>query len=311
MALQNAYKIIENDLWSASLVGVSSAPGTCGELMQGYIDGKDFLINSPIPFYARVYISLKTSGEVKVISRGHYAKVANVVRETLKLYNSADLGAEISIESKIPRGKGLASSTSELTAAIVATAQALNQDISQEQIVRILIHVDHSSDGVFLPGINMFNHLSGLRYESFGDPPPLNFIIVDTGGEVSTMGFNREQARSVAKTHEVELRRGITLLRKGFERKNAALIAAGATISAIVNQKVLHKPLLETLIEGTLEFGGLGVNCAHTGTVLGVMYDPNKTSTLALMHRVRSLIGEKPILGVYPLIPGGTYQQEP
>ncbi|MBP6218177.1 MAG: hypothetical protein KA436_06300, partial [Oligoflexales bacterium] len=109
---------------------ISYSPGTCGELMQGYLNGQDFLINSPIPFFSRVSILLRASGPVKVLSAGCFHKVRSVVKATLIALGYGHLGAEVEIESKIPRGKGLASSTSELTSAIMATAKALDEAIS-------------------------------------------------------------------------------------------------------------------------------------------------------------------------------------
>ena len=121
------------------------------------------------------------------------------------------------------------------------------------------------------------------------------------------MAFPRviAHARMVAKNNKERLKQALLLLRQGFIRKNANLIALASTMSAEINQKVLYKAELSDLVEGTKEFGGLGVNCAHTGTVLGVMFDPNKTSEVELRNRVAFLVGEERILSVHSLIAGG------
>ena len=131
--------------------------------------------------------------------------------------------------------------------------------------------------------------------------------MVDTGGEVSTQEFDRSKARAVALANEDKLKIALSLLRKGFNLGDSLAVAQAATISAAVNQAVIFKPVFEDLVLGTKDFGGLGVNCAHTGTVLGVMFDPLTTEVEMLKERVKALIGRMPIMGVYPLIAGGRY----
>ena len=65
-----------------------------------------------------------------------------------------------------------------------------------------MISVDHSSDGVFLPGISYINHLKGNIYKKFKYIPSLSFIIIDSGGEVSTQKFDRNLARYISIKNE-------------------------------------------------------------------------------------------------------------
>jgi L-threonine kinase len=295
--------------WNRSLpiCGEARAPATCGELVQGFLNGRDFLINSPIALFATVNVSLNDGGRINVRTPGIYTKVARVVRETLQHLGLHHLGADIDISSAIPRGKGLASSTSELTAAIFATMRAASRSLAAADVARIVIEVDKSSDGVFLPGITMCDHLTGELLESFGNPPPLSFVIVDTGGEIETIGFERERARAVAKANSSKLEQAVALLRRGFRHHDARLVAQAASLSAEVNQDVLYQPLLLDLLAGTAAFGGLGVNCAHTGTVLGVMYNPTETNLDHLLARISSLVGRNRVMGRFPLIPGRSF----
>ena len=287
------------------------APGTCGELVQGFYNGKDFLINSPIPFFAKASVSLKNKNQnFKALEKNKYLKVNQILNRVLSHLNTnEEFLYEVEIESKIPRGKGLASSTAELTAVILAVSSALNKKISDYEISNLLISVDNSSDGVFLPGISNINHLSGDVYDIYQNIPHLSFIIVDSGGEVSTQDFDRNFARSIAIENRSSIQQSLFFIEEGFSTKNPKLIAEAATISARVNQNVLFKDPLETLIEGTREFGGLGVNCAHTGSILGVMFDHQKTDKDKLCERVRKLIHPLPILGIYPLIAGSRLYQ--
>ncbi|KAB8031008.1 hypothetical protein [Fluviispira multicolorata] len=290
----------------------AKAPGTCGELVQGYLNGKDFLINSPIPFFAKASLTIKNSKhQIKVVESNKYLKVNQILKKLLlHLKVEENISLEVDIDSKIPRGKGLASSTAELTAVVLAASSALNKEISDQEISNLLLSVDKSSDGVFLPGISHINHLKGDIYRRYKDIPSLSFIIIDSGGEVSTQEFDRDFARSIAIEHKYSIRRALLWIEEGFLNQNPKLIAQAATLSARVNQHVLYKAPLETLIDGIREVGGLGVNCAHTGTVLGVMFDHSQTDKQKLLDRVYQLIHPLPIIGIYPLIGGSRIYDE-
>jgi len=60
---------------------------------------------------------------------------------------------------------------------------------------------------------------------------------------------------------------------QGVKNADCCLIGAGATLSALANQQILHKPSLERIIEISGTFGAVGVNVAHSGTVIGVLFD--------------------------------------
>ena len=296
--------------WSAELsMGSAFATATCGELVQGMLNERDFLINSPIDLYAKSSVILNDSGIVEVEPRSGFSKVEKAVGLTLAICNFSECGAQVRMDSSIPRGKGLASSTAELVAAIKATADACGVTLPEEAITAILLAVDRSTDAVHIDGVTMCNHLEGQVFARFGEPPPLGFLIVDTGGAVETNTFDREKARYVARRHQQELSYAVTLVQKGFRLGLPSLIAKGATISAQVNQEVLWKPQLDELLHGTRQVGALGVNCAHTGTVLGVMFDPRVTTTDVLIDKIKSLVGRSALMGQHKLIGGGSIQE--
>lgn len=298
---------IPTPFWSrltpASTV-TASAPATCGELAQGYLDGRDFLINSPIAWFSTVTVRISETPGVVVAAEGPTAKIARAIRLTLEHFGVRRLGASAQLRDRVPRGKGLASSTSELTAAIAATAGALDRSVSTSTYQRIILAVDGSSDGVFIPGVTMLNHLSGELYAELGPPPSLAALIIDTGGAVDTQSFDRARARAIATEQAGKLRQAVSEISEGFARGDAARIARGATLSTEVNQAVLPKPLFEDLRQATAEVGSLGVNCAHTGTVLGVLFDPTATSPFLLWKRVSTLVSENQILGCWSFVGG-------
>jgi len=285
--------------------GRAKAPATCGELVQGFLDGREFLINSPIDLFAEMGVEIHDTGRIEIESLETFDKTAQAVRATLNRLGAGHLGAYVTIHRQIPRGKGLASSTSEISAAIQATAEALGRNISSAEMSEIAIGVE-PSDGVYFPSVVMFDQLKGELLEVFGAPPPLAFIIVDTGGEVDSLHFDRLRLRQNAQRHEREIRTAVELVTRGFRTRDSHLVARAATLSAYCNQSVLYKAELEILLASTQELGALGVNCAHTGTVLGVMFNPLLTPLEPLLERVEMEVGAEKILGVHELIAGGT-----
>lgn len=287
----------------------AKAPATCGELVHGFLEGREFLINCPIDLFAEVDVEVREDSRIRVDSFENYDKTALAVRTTLDHLGAGHRGARLAIKSHIPRGKGLTGSNSEISAAILATAEALGKNISASQMADIASHVEPSR-GIYYPGVVMCEPPRGTLLGVFGGPPPLAFIIVDTGGEVDGAQFDRLRLRQNAQKHERELRTAVELVTRGFRTQDSHLVARAATLSAYCNQAVMFKPELEILIASTQELGSLGVNCAHTGTVLGVMFNPLLTPVEPLLERVELEVGAKKILGVHRFISGGAAPME-
>ncbi|MBX7096407.1 MAG: GHMP kinase [Myxococcaceae bacterium] len=273
--------------------------------MQGVIGGRDFLVTSPIDFFSTVTVTLRPGEEIVVEGLKDFSKVITAVRLTLKELGVSGMGGKVQVQSSIPRSKGMASSSSDITAAVLATAEAAGKAVPPYTIARTAVEIE-PSDAVFFRDVVIFDHIRGELFELLGPPPSLNFVIVDTGGEIDTLEFDRESARANARKHESELARGLDLVRRGFRQRRPDLVAEGATLSAVCHQKVLVKPKFDDLLKSTAEVGALGVNCAHSGTVLGVMFDPTTTPAEPILERTAKLFGERAIIGNFRLISGGS-----
>ncbi|CQR71279.1 L-threonine kinase [Sporomusa ovata DSM 2662] len=242
------------------------APGSCGELVQGTINGVNFLITCPVDWYSEVTV---VSGDSMVHTE---PKTATAVSRTFEYLNiSGNLG--LTVKSDLPVGKGMASSSADISAACQAAALAVaGRLLSCDEIADIALTIE-PTDGIFYPGIIMFDHVEGKIRRFLGKPPPIYIAVFDVGGQVDTLAFNhRKDLAALNQAKEPQIMAAATLVAKGLETGDARLIGQGATMSAVANQSILYKPCLEQVITISRDFGAVGICAAHSGTVLGVMF---------------------------------------
>ena len=265
------------------IVGTASvlAPGTCGELVQGMTGGVDFLVTCPINQFARATVTLYRSDRPGDFVRGidHLPKTAQAVTATLarlrQCLRMSGMVADVAVANPIPVGKGMGSSSADITAAVCATGRAAGVELSPDAVAKIALAVE-PTDGVMFPGIAMFDHREGRIVDLLGSPPPMEVIVIDRGGQVDTLEFNRtdrtEHWRSVAQATAESLE----LVKEGIRRGDPELVGRGATISARVGRPDEAGPWVNQAVDFAAEIGAVGVNVAHSGTVVGILLDARK-----------------------------------
>ncbi len=279
-------------------------PGSCGELIQGMMGEANFLVTCPVNSYSILKAKKNTIKEHRINLPGKN-KLLRALDETLKCLE-LDLteGYDINLESGLLIGKGMASSTADMTAAIIAIASLNNKNISHEMISRILLKIE-PSDGIFYPGIVAFDHIHGSFYEKTGQAFDVNFLIYDYGGQVDTISFNSDpklREKNLAKKETIE--KAYFLLKDAFASQDIKKLGQAASMSALANQSILHKKNLEEIIEESLFYGAYGVNIAHSGTLIGIVN--NKESQLeSLQDAIKEKFPFLDLLGNYKLVDGG------
>ena len=241
------------------------APGSCGEWIQGFLDGTSFMLTCPINRY-----SVAEAREGTPISRlPQKAEMAR--RRTLAHLGMSSRAIDVRLSSEIPMGKGMASSTADISAVCMATALACGQSLTPEEIAKIAISIE-PSDAIFYSGVVRFDYRKGRLIKKLGSAPAMRILVFDCGGEVDTLVYNsRKDLISLQKENENIIRKAVALFEQGMQEQNPVLIGEAATISAFANQKLLYKSALEPLYETAKQFGALGIVAAHSGTVLGVI----------------------------------------
>ncbi|MGQ9681957.1 MAG: GHMP family kinase ATP-binding protein, partial [Anaerolineae bacterium] len=246
-----------------------SLPGTCGELIQGTVDGVPFLVSCPIAVYGQVTVAVG-QGLGPVVAPPDAPKARAALLAALSAYGAGGQSARLCIASPLPRSKGLGSSTADVGGALAATAAALGQTLEAQAVARLATAIE-PSDSTLFPGLVLFDHRAGTLYEPLGPAPELAVLVLDGGGEVDTLEYNRRDHRAALRRLAPQHREALQVLRAGLRTGDLAAIGHAATLSALAHQAILPKPALPAVIALARDLGAWGVNVAHSGTVIGIL----------------------------------------
>ncbi len=263
--------------------GVSTAFGTFGELLQGVLpeeDG-DFLVTLPVARWSTARFVLAPDQAEVVVEPAHKKKALRLAGMILEDAGRPGGGALV-IDSTLPEGKGLASSSADLVATARAVANALGEPMPPGRIESYLARIE-PTDGVLYPAIVAFHHRSVRLRAKLGSLPPMTVVGIDEGGAVDTVAFNA-LPKPFTTADRRTYARLLDRVTRAVARGDLAEVGRVATESARMNQVLRHKRSLEPMIRVCEEVGGLGVVIGHSGTSLGILLDtaaPDSGSRLA------------------------------
>ncbi|MGG2027545.1 kinase [Gottfriedia sp. S16(2024)] len=267
-------------------LGRGSCNGTFGELVQGIMKERPFLITLPIRSLrseARFVPDTNVS-RIRVVNSKMKAKKAG--ESLLQLFGIRG-GGYLEIHSNIPTGKGMASSSADIVASLRAIADSYSIPLTNEMISMIAAKVE-PTDGVMYEEVVVYEYIHGQLIASFGTLPPFILVGIDLGGMIKTIEFN-EVPKVYSQDDQQQLIKAFDLVSKGFKEKNITYIGEAATLSARVNQKILPKPVFPLLVQLADRYQG-GIVVAHSGTVAGILLDGNLTnSELVVSHLIREM----------------------
>ncbi|MED1472202.1 kinase [Bacillus salipaludis] len=267
--------------------GIGSCYGTFGELVQGMIDERPFLITLPISHLKSeaVFIPSLTASEMTVVdSKGKALKAGKLLTQQFDL----PIAGSLEIRSNIPSGKGMASSSADIVAAIRAIADSYSLPITKEMISSIAAQVE-PTDGVMYDEVVAYDYIHGELIEGFGTLSPFCLVGIDLGGVVDTVQFNQLEKKYKREDHAIFIQ-AYELIREGFKRRDFSLISKATTMSACVNQKILPKPFFYEFEKLAQDYQG-GIVVAHSGTVMGILLDgnlPNQNEVILDLSRQMS-----------------------
>jgi uncharacterized protein involved in propanediol utilization len=212
----------------------------------------------------------------------------------------APMGGSLTIDSDIPPGWGLGSSTSDVLAAVRAVTEVLGCNIGAEAVARIAVTAETASDSTILGNrAVLFAHREAVIIEDFGRTlPPLDVLGFNTdpsGAGIDTLSFPRARYT----WWEIEAFRPLLgLMRKAVQDQDARLCGRVASASARINQRYLPKPHMDRLERLIEETGAAGLQVAHSGTIAGLLFDASDTDLRDRFDLGRAVVRE---LGFAPI----------
>ncbi|MBO6720029.1 MAG: kinase [Rhizobiaceae bacterium] len=278
-------------------VGVGRAMAHHGELLQGVFEGADGrlhrgLITLPLAAQQSL-VTFWPAGEDDIRTRpADRGKAARAAALTLEHLGFANVGGDLTIESDIPVGHGYGSSTADVMAAIRAAAAAAGATLRRSTICRLAVEAEGASDAIaYGDQTVLFAHREGRILEHFGgEYPPLVVVGFRTGGArpIDTLSLPRARYDG-QEIEQFRVLRG--LASHAIRQQDPRLIGRVATASARISQHHLAKPRFEAVAELARAHGACGVQVAHSGTLMGVLFDADEggvtTRTTALAKTLR------------------------
>jgi L-threonine kinase len=266
-------------------IGSATAFGTFGELLQGRLpDGDDFLVTLPIARWSRAAFRLEPHAASVRVRPADKLKSRHLAEMMLDRYHVRG-GGLLLLDSELPEGKGMASSSADLVATARAVARALGREAAPNEVESLLRGIE-PTDGVMHDGVVAFHHREVSLRAHLGHLPPMTVVGIDEGGEVSTTEFNRRPKQFTERdrrTYESLL----TALTEAIRGGDAGTIGEVATRSALMNQRLCPKRTLPEMIAVCGEVGGLGLVAAHSGTALGILIDDDDPARAVRIARAR------------------------
>lgn len=250
-------------------IGKGRAPGTFGELLQGILSsGTDFLVTFPVDLYVEAVFEPDPQLDQVVVSPPHKSK-ARRLASTLLAHHGAPTGGWLMVNSALPEGKGMASSTADLVATGRAVDAAYRLRLSNRLLQRMMAGIE-PSDGVMHPGITAFLHKEVRLHRKLGTVPQLIIAGIDDGDMVDTVQFNQRRkpipAHWGARYDEL-LDQLTTAVRDHDLDRIGVVSTASARLFQIFNPKA-HLADVERICR---DVGGLGVVVGHSGTCVGIL----------------------------------------
>lgn len=278
-------------------VGAGFCIGHHGEILQGLFRAPDEtgrvfyrrgLMTLPCPLlWSRARFTPQAgAGPVKVTppTKEKARRAAVLTLQHLGL----PISGHVEIVSNIPPARGLGSSTADAVAVMRAIADGCQLSLSAGEMARLAVLAETASDAVMFAGERcgpavLFAQREGCAIEVFSRPlPPLIVLGFDAAdvacdarrGGVNTLDLPLPAYTPAEVTAFEHLR---ALARQAIAAGDARLIGQVATRSAVINQAYLPTPGFEQWLRVRDQAGAVGAQVAHSGTVVGLLFDPCET----------------------------------
>ena len=271
----------------------AQCPGSCGEFLQGWMDGSEKLISYAIDCYSQVTLTPGAADDGHAAFRRHHPRAWELVMDLVEKHVGVSFSQEacshetfspdapgqnlfpvtLTLDSQLPRAKGMASSTADLAATAAAVLTWLRQPFDSDTLTRYCTRLE-ATDSILHRQLALMDPLTGTVSRRYDKLPPLEVLVLEGTAVVETAGFRRENHARHREAQQEELAEALHLFEKGLVQEDMETLAAACWISARANQYFYALPGLETLHHLARRHGAWGLNIAHSGSTVALLHHP-------------------------------------
>lgn len=233
-------------------------PLTCGELVQGTLDGTPVLVSAPIARWGEVRLM---AGAGLVTPPG-----AQKLRQALTSAGASDV--QVTVRREARAGAGYATSTADVAGSLAAWGLWCDRPFPPETMACRAVAIE-PSDGTMFPGLALFAHRDASIIEPLGPAPRLPLLLLDPGGTLDTVWWTRRLPRV---TLDASTAAALADLRHGLATGDLEAVGRAASRSAAAYQSVLPSALVTQALTLAPAVGALGVVRAHSGPIAGLLF---------------------------------------
>ncbi|MGY3079509.1 uncharacterized protein involved in propanediol utilization [Bradyrhizobium sp. LM6.10] len=219
---------------------------------------------------------------------GHFHKCEIAARVTLDALAMRNMGATLEVSTSVPEGVGMGSSTSCVVASIRAVAKAVEAyrgvrvTPAPHLQAKLAVSAEHACDSLMFDCTSstiLFAHRMGKIVRVFNGALPQMLILgFDTGSAEGGIGTDGLRRARYSRDQIAAFECALAVLERAIAEQSVALVGRVATFSAIQSETAIQNPLkkpkfneLQRIKEDT---GSAGIVVAHSGTVAGLIFDP-------------------------------------
>lgn len=257
-------------------------PASCGEFVQGVLDNEEYLSSYAINLFS--VVTLEEGNEVIHKGPKKARKAMELVFEKFNIPVYETKKISLNIDSQIPIGKGMASSTADIGATIKATLSMLGKNLTGEEMSKLAVKIE-ATDSLLLNKSSIFNPLTADIKKYLGTIDNAKVVILEPNDILNTKLIRMTPNYKMYKIQNKEIiQKSFQLLEQGFFKGDLSLIGEACTLSSLANENIHKKPFLKDIIDISNEFECYGVNIAHSGTVIGILMDMDMNDERIIQH---------------------------
>lgn len=282
------------------LVGIGTAPGHHGELLQGVFETDDAedlvpaVLSMPFPFGNSTAVFKASNAPEVAVQPDWKHKARRAAEKTLEELGHAGEGGTLELTSDLTVGRGLGSSTADVTAAVRAVAAAFGVELDDERVAAVAVSAESASDSVMFDRPHLFANQEGTVIDWAAKRlPPLHVIGFDALPKSNGVLTDRRPRPSYTPFEQGVFQVLRASVRRAIAARDPHLLGRVATESARISQRYFPLPLISELLDALPTLPAIGVQVAHSGTIVGVLLAADGSDNFAEQQTIVSWLTDR------------------